>query len=457
MQNNFFKLQEYLEQHEDEYISPYASREVKKGTEEMYRRDYIYYLAERAQRPQNMPYIHDYAELAPILSMQEIEEIVRDSEKKSEKETVKEVVKEVVKQVEVCSKCKTADKDVSKNDDSNSSTSNKLLFATARSQIPTSMLPNKNSTSTSTSIHSSSNINGKKVKTENSTEEIDAESNIDKRLLQMVYNEVMVPEEKTEWEDIAGLKGIKNTIKEIIIWSLIRPDIFTGLRGPPKALLLFGPPGTGKTLIGRCIASQSHSTFFSISASSMTSTLFYIAAKHAPAVVFIDEIDSLLMQRTEGENESTRRIKTEFLVQMDGAKTAKGSILVIGATNRPQEIDEAARRRFVKRLYVPLPDAEGRKELIRNIAKCEFALTEEDIEQLAHELEGYSGSDIFNLCREAAMEPIREVKELEKLHTLRKIRIDDFRKAMQQIRKSVSHSDLSFYDKWNRDYGSLNR
>ena len=122
-------------------------------------------------------------------------------------------------------------------------------------------------------------------------------------------------------------------------------------------MLLFGPPGTGKTLIGKCIASQSGSTFFSISASSLTSkwigegekmvrALFAVARVHQPSVVFIDEIDSLLSQRSESEHEASRRIKTEFLVQLDGATTeGEERILVVGATNRPQELDEAARRR----------------------------------------------------------------------------------------------------------------
>ena len=122
-------------------------------------------------------------------------------------------------------------------------------------------------------------------------------------------------------------------------------------------MLLFGPPGTGKTLIGKCIASQSGSTFFSISASSLTSkwigegekmvrALFAVARVHQPSVVFIDEIDSLLSQRSESEHEASRRIKTEFLVQLDGATTEGDErILVVGATNRPQELDEAARRR----------------------------------------------------------------------------------------------------------------
>lgn len=195
-----------------------------------------------------------------------------------------------------------------------------------------------------------------------------------------------------------------------------RPDIFTGLRGPPKGLLLFGPPGTGKTMIGKCIASQVKATFFSISASSLTSkwvgegeklvrALFTVARCHQPAVVFIDEIDSVLTQRTDGEFEASRRIKTEFLVQFDGAGASSSDrILIIGATNRPQEIDEAARRRLVKRLYIPLPDQMARRWIFQNLLRNQrHSLTDEDIDVLCIKTEGYSGSDVDALCREAAL------------------------------------------------------
>lgn len=151
-------------------------------------------------------------------------------------------------------------------------------------------------------------------------------ANIDPRLIEMIRNEIMHRVDNITWDSIAGLEHAKNSIKEIVVWPMLRPDIFKGLRGPPKGLLLFGPPGTGKTMIGKCIASQAKATFFSISASSLTSkwvgegekmvrALFAVARCSQPAVIFIDEIDSLLTQRTDGEIEASRRIKTEFLVQ----------------------------------------------------------------------------------------------------------------------------------------------
>jgi len=167
-------------------------------------------------------------------------------------------------------------------------------------------------------------------------------------LVEKIVNEIMDHGPTVAWDDIAGLSDAKKAIQEMVVWPMMRPDLFTGLRAMPKGVLLFGPPGTGKTLIGKCIASESKSTFFSISASTMTSkwvgegekmvrALFAVAREHLPAVIFIDEIDSLLTQRSESEHESTRRIKTEFLVQLDGAGTDKNEhLLIVGATNRPQ-------------------------------------------------------------------------------------------------------------------------
>ena len=194
-------------------------------------------------------------------------------------------------------------------------------------------------------------------------------------MVELIENEIMERQPKVTWSDIAGLDFAKKTIQEIIIWPMLRPDIFKGIRAPPRGVMFFGPPGTGKTLLGKAIAAQSRSTFMSISASTLTSkwvgegekmvrTMFAIAAIHQPTVIFIDEIDSLLCARNENDMESSRRIKTEFLVQLDGANTFAGEnarILIIGATNRPDDLDEAVRSRLVKRLYIPLPNTAGRK------------------------------------------------------------------------------------------------
>lgn len=360
----------------------------------------------------------------------------------------------------------------------------------------------------------------------------DEDKRLNSRILSTIVNISAV-----NWSDIAGLDRTKSMIKEIVVWPMLRPDLFTGLRSPPKGILLFGPPGTGKTMLGKCIASQIDSTFFSISASSLTSkwmgegektvkALFQIAREKAPSVIFIDEIDSLLSKRAEGESEGGRKIKTEFLVQFDGilsiqstkrnsgeinntnyekntanidhSKSNKyirqnstqstdgkmahfdqntnrlntnvnntdhikvqgrlpsqcNSVLVIGATNRPQEIDEAVRRRFVKRVYVPLPDSQGIHDLLKSLlSQYDCAINEQEFLELSNKLKGYSGSDIYNLCRETVMEPLREI-DLSKGDNLRPINQKDIIKAMDQIRKSVSLNDLEAYEKWNDEYGS---
>lgn len=293
--------------------------------------------------------------------------------------------------------------------------------------------------------------------------------NIEPKMVELIMNEIMDHGAPVQWNDIAGLEFAKTTIKEIVVWPMMRPDIFKGLRGPPKGILLFGPPGTGKTLIGKCIASQVKATFFSISASSLTSkwvgegekmvrALFAVARCYQPAVVFIDEIDSLLSQRSDSEHESSRRIKTEFLVQLDGATTSdEDRLLVIGATNRPQEIDEAARRRLVKRLYIPLPDASARRQIVTNLMKEQpFFLSDEEMEDICLKSGGYSGADMANLCREAALGPIRDAAhDIQHIaaEEVRPVKYLDFQEAFHNIRPSVSEGDLAVYIDWNDKYG----
>eukprot|EP00058_Branchiostoma_floridae_P015557 XP_002601045.1 hypothetical protein BRAFLDRAFT_242422 [Branchiostoma floridae] len=294
--------------------------------------------------------------------------------------------------------------------------------------------------------------------------------NIEPKLIEMIQNEVT-----NFWfrlYNISIMDVIKTTYKfEIVIWPMLRPDIFKGLRGPPKGLLLFGPPGTGKTLIGKCIASQSGATFFSISASSLTSkwvgegeklvrALFAVARCHQPAVVFIDEIDSLLSSRSDGEHDASRRIKTEFLVQFDGVGTSsEDRILIIGATNRPQEIDEAARRRLVKRLYIPLPDYPARCQIVHSLMSTQnHSLTEDDISIICQRAEGYSGADMANLCREAALGPIRSIQgsDIQNItpDQVRPILFRDCEEAFRHIRPSVTQKDLDLYVEWNKQFGS---
>ncbi|KAG6532334.1 ATPase family AAA domain-containing protein FIGL1-like isoform X1 [Zingiber officinale] len=299
--------------------------------------------------------------------------------------------------------------------------------------------------------------------------------NLEPHLIEHISNEIMDKDPNVRWDDIAGLEHAKKCVTEMVIWPLLRPDIFRGCRSPGRGLLLFGPPGTGKTMIGKAIAGEAKATFFYISASSLTSkwigegeklvrALFGVASCRQPAVIFVDEIDSLLSQRkSEGEHESSRRLKTQFLIEMEGFDSGNEQILLVGATNRPQELDEAARRRLTKRLYIPLPSAEARTWIIRNLLMKDglFKLSEDDLIVICKLTEGYSGSDMKNLVKDACMGPLREALsqgiEITKLRKedMRSVTLQDFDKALQEVRPSVSLNEMGIYEEWNKQFGSL--
>jgi fidgetin-like protein 1 len=258
---------------------------------------------------------------------------------------------------------------------------------------------------------------------------------------------------------------------EAVVFPILAPHIFTGLRKPPKGLLLWGPPGTGKTMIGRAAAAECGATFFAISCSSLTSkwigegekmvkTLFAVATYKAPSIIFVDEIDSMLTQRSEGEHESSRRLKTEFLTAMEGLNGGVGgNVLFIGATNRPQELDDAARRRFQKRFYVSLPDKESRIGLLRHLtSSVAVSLSDADFEWLGEKTEGFSGSDLNTLCREAASMPVRRIA-YKFLKTTAKEDVDPilrehFERALNSVKPSVNLELIKPFDKWNDMYGT---
>ena len=297
----------------------------------------------------------------------------------------------------------------------------------------------------------------------------------DEKMIEFIQSEILSSSPDVQWDDIAGLEFAKKTIKEIIIWPMLKPEFFSGIRSPPKGLLLFGPPGTGKTMIAKAIASQSKSMFFNISASSLMSkwigeseklvrTLFALASFYQPSVVFIDEIDSLLTSRSENENEASRRIKTEFLVQLDGAGTnINDRILIIGATNRPQEIDDAFVRRLSKRLYIPLPNKVSRKQLIMRVLEKErknnnkYEINENDIDDIVNRTKGYSGSDLINVCKEAAMMPIRSIEDITncQLEHLRGVNKQDFDEALITVKPSINEKSIEQYMEWNKNFGSF--
>jgi transitional endoplasmic reticulum ATPase len=224
------------------------------------------------------------------------------------------------------------------------------------------------------------------------------------------------------YEDIGGLGKELQRIREMIELPLKYPAVFDRLGiEPPKGILLYGPPGTGKTLIARAVASESNATFFVINgpeimnklygeSESRLRTIFQDAQKHAPSIIFIDEIDALAPRRAESGSEAERRVVGQLLTLMDG-KEARGQVVVIGATNQPNALDPALRRpgRFDREISLRVPDRNGRKEILQIHSRDAALAGDIDFARLAHLTPGFVGADLEALCREAAMIALRRV------------------------------------------------
>lgn len=264
--------------------------------------------------------------------------------------------------------------------------------------------------------------NDDKKEGDNSSES-DDENPEKKKLMNQLEGAIVMEKPNVKWSDVAGLEAAKEALKEAVILPIKFPHLFTGKRKPWKGILLFGPPGTGKSYLAKAVATEANnSTFFSVSSSHLVSkwlgeseklvrNLFEMARSQKPSIIFIDEIDSLCSTRSDNEADATRRIKTEFLVQMQGVGNDNDGILVLGATNIPWVLDSAIRRRFEKRIYIPLPDEPARLHMFKlHIGNTPHTLTEEDFKTLASRSEGFSGADISVLVRDSLMQPVRKVQ-----------------------------------------------
>ncbi|KAK9104166.1 hypothetical protein Scep_021010 [Stephania cephalantha] len=318
-----------------------------------------------------------------------------------------------------------------------------------------------------------------------SLKDVVTENEFEKRLL----GDVIPPSDiGVTFDDIGALENVKDTLKELVMLPLQRPELFCKgqLTKPCKGILLFGPPGTGKTMLAKAVATEAGANFINISMSSITSkwfgegekyvkAVFSLASKIAPSVIFVDEVDSMLSRReNSGEHEAMRKMKNEFMVNWDGLRTKdKERVLVLAATNRPYDLDEAVIRRLPRRLMVNLPDAPNRAKILKVILAKEELSSDIDLDEIANMTDGYSGSDLKNLCVTAAHCPIREILEKEKKERtaavadgrappalsssedIRPLNMNDFRYAHDQVCASVSSESLNMNElqQWNELYG----
>ncbi|CAM0946751.1 unnamed protein product [Alopecurus aequalis] len=317
-----------------------------------------------------------------------------------------------------------------------------------------------------------------------------------------LHSSIVSEKPNVRWDDVAGLDGAKQALQEAVVLPVKYPQFFTGKRRPWRAFLLYGPPGTGKSYLAKAVATEADSTFFSISSSDLLSkwmgeseklvaNLFEMARENAPSIIFIDEIDSLCGQRGEGnESESSRRVKTELLVQMQGVGHNDDKVLVLAATNTPYALDQAVRRRFDKRIYIPLPDLKARQRMFKvHLGDTPHSLAKIDFESLARRTDGFSGSDIAVCVKDVLFEPVRKTQDamfffrsdddggvwmpcgskqpgavqttMEELAaegmadkiTPPPISRSDFEKVLARQRPTVSKAELEVYTRFTREFG----
>jgi transitional endoplasmic reticulum ATPase len=265
--------------------------------------------------------------------------------------------------------------------------------------------------------------------------------------------EVLIEIPRVTWRDLGGLGQLKQELIEAIEWPIKRPEKFQqmGIR-PPKGILLYGPPGTGKTMIAQAVANETNANFISIRGPQMLSKwvgesekaireIFRKARQVSPSIVFFDELDSIAPMRGMDEGSRvTERVVNQLLAELDGLEALK-DVVVIAATNRPDILDPALLRsgRFDRLLMVGAPDKLGRYEILKihtsGIPNCEDV----NFEELAELTEGYVGSDLDALCREAVMLAMRE--------GLDKVDMNHYREALKKVRPSIEESMISYYER----------
>lgn len=299
----------------------------------------------------------------------------------------------------------------------------------------------------------------------------------DPHLLEMVTSDIVQQGPPVDWNDIAGLELAKATLKEEVLWPILRPDMFSGLGPAPRCVLLFGPRGSGRTLLGRCLASQLGAQFLQLSGSTLATkwladgdevirASFLVARCRQPAVLFISEADMLLSAHL-SEESPINRLKGELLVQLDSVlmnsnEDGGSHVLVVCSTSRPQDMEEGLRRYFPRRVLVPLPDSVARHQIMNQVlvqSQHKFCLSEEELALLVQRTEGFSGLDLARLCQEAFVGLLHvsaqgmDMTGMMPRGQIRPLTYPDIESVCCKFQASISQKEIDTYAEWNKMFG----